>query len=53
MLFLNAIFAITVIGRALASLSDFYEHTCEEYNVFMKALLGNVKVCERARKKEQ
>lgn len=53
MLFLNALFAITVIGGASASLSDFYEHTCEDYYGFMKALLGNVKVCERTRKKEQ
>lgn len=31
MLFLHALFAITVTGRALASLSDFYEHTCRDY----------------------
>lgn len=31
MLFHHALFAITVTGRALASLSDFYEHTCRDY----------------------
>lgn len=30
-IFYHALFAITVTGRALASLSDFYEHTCRDY----------------------
>lgn len=52
MLFLHALFAITVISTASASSADFYECTWEDYYGFMEIWLGNVKVFERTGKRD-
>lgn len=52
-LFLHALFAITVISRATASLSDFYEHTCEDYWDLWTHCWECESVWEQEKKKKQ